>query len=169
MKKIVCLLLAALLLVGCAPAKKQEPVTVSGTMEELINKMFEKHRQIQMPMMTMAVELTDTDSLSFNMGLDNADQISDAAISEPMMGQPMSLVLVRVKDAADAEPLAKQMLEKINTAKWICMEADTKTAAYYGDVVMFFMIGSQFAESATTDSMLEAFAVACGGDVKVVG
>ena len=36
-------------------------------------------------------------------------------------------------------------------------------------LVMFFMAGSQFSDSATTESMLEAFKTVCGGNVTVVG
>ena len=49
------------------------------------------------------------------------------------------------------------------------MEADTKVAAYSGDVVMFFMVNSDFAEQVTTESMVEAFMAAVGGDVTVNG
>ena len=86
-----------------------------------------------------------------------------------MGSQAYSLVVARVKNAADAPEVARQMYDNVDTAKWICVSADTKTAAYSGDVVMLFMVGSQFAESATTDTMLEAFKTVCGGNMTVVG
>ena len=86
-----------------------------------------------------------------------------------MMGQAYSLVVARVKDAADAEQMAKDLYENVDTNKWICVEADTKTAAYYGDVVMFFMVNSTFAESATTDSIGQAFNTVCNGGATFVG
>ena len=43
------------------------------------------------------------------------------------------------------------------------MEADTKTAAVAGDVVMFFMVGSNYAEQVSTESMVKAFDAAVGG------
>lgn len=171
MKKFICLFLAALLLLaGCASSGKTEPAaTFDGTMEALINKMYENHKDLEMPMMVMTVETTDTDSISFNMGLENGDKLADAAISEPMMGQPYSLILVRAKEGTDPADLAKQMLQNIDTRKWICMEADTKTAAVCGDIAMFFMVNSEFADTVTTSTMEEAFAAAMGSTVTTVG
>lgn len=170
MKKIITLVLAmvlALSMVACGGNNaKVEPLT--GTLEEIIASINEKHGAVELPLMSMALDLTDIDGLTYNTGLTSADKITEAAISEPMMGQPYSLVLVRVADAANAAEIAKQMLDNIDTRKWVCMEADTKVAAYYGDVAMFFMVSSEFAEQTSTDKMLEAFKGICAGEVTVV-
>ena len=114
--------------------------------------------------------MADADAVAYCTGLESGDKLSAACVSEPMMGsQAYSLVVARVKNAADAPEVARQMYDNVDTAKWICVSADTKTAAYSGDVVMLFMVGSQFAESATTDTMLEAFKTVCGGNMTVVG
>jgi hypothetical protein len=60
------------------------------------------------------------------------------------------------------------MLEKIDNRKWVCMEADTEIAAYYGDVAMFFMVSSEFASQVTTATMMDAFKAVCGGTVTEV-
>lgn len=163
MKKMVCLLLAAvLLLAGCGG--KKETAGFTGSMEELIAKIYENHGELELKLMTVAVDLTDADYVSYNLGIEDASVLSDAAVSEPMIGSiPYSLIALRVKNAADAETVARQMLEKIDTRKWICVEADTKTAAVAGDVVMFFMVGSNYAEQVSTESMVKAFDAAVGG------
>lgn len=171
MKKIITLVLAlalALSMAACGGnnAAKVEPLT--GTLEEIIASINEKHGAVELPLMTMTLDLTDIDGLTYNTGLTSADKITEAAISEPMMGQPYSLVLVRVADAANAAEIAKQMLDNIDNRKWVCMEADTEVAAYYGDVAMFFMVSSEFAEQTSTDKMLEAFKSICAGEVTVV-
>lgn len=171
MKKIITLVLAmvlALSMVACGGegAAKVEPLT--GTLEEIIASINEKHGAVELPLMSMTLDLTDIDGLTYNTGLTAADKITEAAISEPMMGQPYSLVLVRVADAANTAEIAKQMLDNIDTRKWVCMEADTKVAAYYGDVAMFFMVSSEFASQTSTDKMLEAFKGICAGEVTVV-
>ena len=177
MKKMIAMLLAVVLVMGLVAcgnnagsaettAAKAENLT--GTMEEVIAAIQEKHAQMELPLMAMTLDLTDLDGLTYNTGLTSADKITEAAICEPMMGQPFSLVLVRVKDAADAESVAKEMLEKIDNRKWVCMEADTEIAAYYGDVAMFFMVNSEFASQVTTATMLDAFKAVCGGAVTEV-
>lgn len=163
---LVFLLLTSLL-AGCSGGKT-ENAGFEGTMEELADKIYENHSPIDLATMTAAVDITDGNMLAYQTGLSSGDKLSEAAVSEAMMGQPYSLVLVRVKDAADAAAVAREMYDNIDQRKWICVEADTKTAAYCGDIVMLFMVGSDFSDSATTESMVEAFQKTCG-DATVIG
>ena len=173
MKKIIALLLAVvtmMALVACGEKNETPKVeNLTGTMEEVIAAINEKHGAVELPLMTMPLDLTDMDGVTYNTGLTAVDGVSEIAISEPMMGQPYSLVLVRTAEGASAEAVAKEMFEKINTRKWVCMEADTKTAAYYGDVAMFFMVSSDFASQTSTEKMVEAFKAVCPGEVTVIG
>lgn len=168
---ILVLALAIAVLAGCGakqPEATQPAGGIEGTPQEIIEKIYAQHKEIQLAIIGMDVDLADGDAVLYNLGLDSADKLEAAAVSETMMGQPYSLVVARVKNAADAADVAKEMYEKIDTRKWICVMADTKVAAYSGDVVMFFMINSDFAEDATPDSMAEAFKAACGGNATVI-
>ena len=177
MKKIIALLLCLTLAVAMVACGNKETnkggnaatKNLEGTMEEVIASVQEAHGETELPLMTMVLDLADIDGLTYNTGLATADQITDAAVSEPMMGQPYSLVMVRANSAEDAAAVAQEMYDNIDTRKWVCMEADTKVAAYYGDVAMFFMVSSDFAEQTTTDKMVEAFKTVCGGNVTVIG
>lgn len=168
MKKwIFCVLALILVLTGCG--EKAPAQGVSGTPEEIIEKIYENHKKVNFSLVNMELDLQDENAVAYNTGLSSGEKLSGAMTSEPMQGQAYSLVVARVKDAADAAQVAKDMYEKVNTRKWICVEADTKTAAYCGDVVMFFMVNSEFSETATVESMLEAFQKVCGGNARVVG
>lgn len=174
MKKFIALLLALCLMmafVACGEKKDETPKVenLTGTMEEVIASINEKHGAVELPLMTMSLDLTDMDGVTYNTGLQSVESVSDIAISEPMMGQPYSLVLVRTKDGVSAKAVAEEMYNKIDTRKWVCMEADTKTAAYYGDVAMFFMVSSEFASQTDTTKMVEAFKAVCPGEVTVIG
>lgn len=174
MKRMIALLLVltvALGMAACGGKTGGDQTTVEnlqGTMEELIAKVNEKHAAVELPLMSMTLDLTDVDALTYNTGLTSAEEVTDVAISEPMMGQPYSLVLVRVAEGQDAAAVAQTMFDKVDGRKWVCMEADTRVAASYGDVAMFFMVNSEFAEQVTTATMLEAFKAICSGEVKVI-
>jgi len=171
MKKLLASVLALMLLsslLGGCSGGNTENAGFEGSMEELVEKIYENHSPIELNTMTAAVDITDGNMLAYQTGLSSGDKLSEAVVSEAMMGQPYSLVLVRVKDAADAASVAQEMYDNIDQRKWICVEADTKTAAYCGDIAMLFMVGSDFSDSATTESMVEAFQKVCG-DATVIG
>lgn len=170
MKKLTAIVLTFVLtlgvLAGCGakqtPAETAPVGGIDGTPEEIIEKIYAQHKAVELALVTMEVDLSDADAVKYNLGLDSAEKIEAAAMSETMLGQPYSMAVVRVKDSADAEAVAKQMYEGIDTRKWICVAADQKTAAYSGDVVLFFMVSSDFAEDASPESITAAFKTACG-------
>jgi hypothetical protein len=142
-------------------------------MAALISDIYANHGPLQLMLDTFPNEYMPQEmvmeSITYYAGLADDSKVQEVAISEPMMGQAYSLVLVKVAEGADAAEVAKEMFDNIDQRKWVCVEADTKVAAYCGDVVMFFMVNSDFAEQVTTESMVEAFKAAVGGDVTVIG
>ena len=112
--------------------------------------------------MTVEIDLSDADAVSYYTGLSDASALSGAVVSESMMGsQAYSLVLARVSDPAKAEETARAILDGVNPAKWICVQADDLDAAVSGDLVLFVMIGSQFDLPAA--DLIGAFKTLCGG------
>ena len=99
MKKLICIALAALLLVGLTACGEKTEIQKApeGTPGELIDKIYENHKALQLNVFTMDLDLNDPDAVRYNLGLEAADKLSAAAISEAMMGQAYSLVVLRVK------------------------------------------------------------------------
>lgn len=181
MKKWIALLLAVIMTLSVAACgrKKTEQTEstggteqtgqknpLTGTMEENVNKIMEQNPAEFMGGQ-MPVDLQDTTeeglwALKGFTGLDSPEKIKDIAVYEPMTGsQAFSLVLVRVKDAADAKTVAQQMKDNIDPRKWICAMADQIMAAGYEDVVLFVMLDSQLGK--TAQSYVDTFAAICGG------
>ena len=180
MKKIFAMLLAVVMmfsLVACG-GKTADPTTaptdatvkVEGTMEELLNKVVEIN-PVEFMGGTMPIDLTDTSedglwNIKYNTGLDNADNITEAAVFGPMMGSmAFSMVMVRTAEGADVKAVAEGMKTGIDPRKWICVEADDLQVVSYGDVVMLIMVDS--GSGLTSQSFVDAFAQVCGGDVIV--
>lgn len=164
---IAFLLLLALpaVLTACA-CNNMTGASLSGTMAENVNKLMEANPAEFMGGL-MPIDLQDTSeeglwALKSYTGLDSAEKITDAAAYEPMTGsQAFSLVLVRVKNPAEAKQVAQQMKENINPRKWICAGADQVMAAGCGDTVLFIMLDSALGK--TAQSYVDAFASICGG------
>ena len=112
--------------------------------------------------MSMPVELSDAELTQWLTGISDPALLSAAVVNESMMGaQAYSLVLARVTDAAKAEEVAQMMLDNIDPAKWICVQADDLAAAIKGDLVMFIMVDTQL--GLTAQNMVDAFSQVAGG------
>lgn len=180
MKKMIAMLMALTMMFSFAACggAAAEPTTapteavkhVEGTMEELLNKVIEI-KPVEFMGGTMPIDLTDTSedglwNIKYNTGLDNADNITEAAAFGPMMGSiAFSMVMVRTAEGADVKAVAEGMKTGIDPRKWICVEADDLQVVSYGDVVMLIMVDST--SGMTSQSFVDAFAQVCGGDVTV--
>lgn len=172
MKKIALLFLALTMLLGFAGcAQESAPkATIEGTTAEIMEKIYADHAPVDLYLETRELEISDADAVAHNLGLENGEALSQASLSEPMMGsQAYSLAVVRVKDASDAERIAKEIYDNVNMRKWICVEADVKTVACYGDVIMMYMVNSEFTDVPTAQSIQDAFRTVCGGQITIVG
>lgn len=151
----------------------EAPVADDNAMKAVIQAIYDNHAPLELMLDTMPNEFMPAESIlesiTYYTGLADGSKISQIAISEPMMGQAYSLVAVQVANADDAAAVAQEMYDNIDQRKWVCVEADTKVAAYTGDTVIFFMVSSDFAEQVTTESIVEAFRAAVNGEVTVIG
>ena len=173
MKKMISMLLALMLVLGLSAcggnntpateAPAEPALSLTGTMEELVNQVMAE-QPVEFMGGFMPVDLSDTSedglwAIKSFTGLENAEQISDIAVFEPMMGSiPFSLVMVRANTDA-TKTLAESMKSGIDQRKWICVEADDLKVTAFGDVVMLIMVGSD--TGMTAQSYVDAFAKVC--------
>ncbi len=129
----------------------------------LVDSIYEVHPVELMMMQTTAIDLADESWLTYNTGL-TAEQAAlvDAGVkSESLTGsQAYSLVLLRLKDAADAQTVADAMLATIDPAKWVCVMADTERVVTFDDKVLFVMANSELTDvNAMIDALPEALGI----------
>lgn len=174
MKKHLALCLVFLFLCSAMAACRKQP-DPSGTLgtsalngmslAQIVEAIYAQH-PMELPVGTIDVDLGDSYAVKSYLGLDRADQIAEAVASESMLGaQAYSLVLCRVKNAADAPAVAQQMRSGIDQRKWVCVVADDILVSACGDVVMLVMISSDYAQNGTAESLTQAFAKVCGTDL----
>ena len=165
MKRFFAIGLSALMLLGmfAGCGKSAEPTQATETteaakqpltdsLEVIIEKIYEQS-PTEIAVMTQILELSDTSEegmwlLKSSTGLDSAEEISEAAVSEAMIGSiPYSMVLVRVKDAANARAVAEKMKAGIDPRKWICVEAEKTIVKQKGDLVLLVMSKAETADA----------------------
>ena len=164
---VLVLTMALCLFAGCG--KKEEPNNLEGkTLSEIIDLVYAE-KEVEIMVQTMEVNREDPDNLKYNTGLSSGDKLTEAAVSEAMIGsQAYSMVLVRVADEKDAQSVAKEMKDNIDTAKWICVQADDLKVAVYHDVVLLIMVSSELSDVATAQEIIDAFKTVCGGEITEV-
>ena len=164
MKKLIALMLVLVLAVSMAACGSK--AHLEGTMEENVLKIMEI-APVEFMGFCNPVDLSDTSeegawAVNYFTGLADGAKLTDVSVYESMTGShAFSLVLARVADGEDAKSVAQSMNDGIDTRKWICVGADEKIVAGYGDTVMLIMLDSQLGLSA--QSYLDAFKTVCGG------
>lgn len=123
-------------------------ITSGEDLTAVVNAMY-SGLEIEMPMlMSQIVDITDTDAVNYVTGLENANDVEYIVESAPMMtSQAYSLVLVKVKEGANIEKIAKEMNEKIDARKWICVTAEKVYTTSSENVVCLVMSNEQTAKA----------------------
>lgn len=140
----------------------EEPAGYEGSIPDLIADIYEKV-PLEMPIgEAMEIDVNDPDTLSYYLGISDGSLLTEAYFSEAMIGsQAYSLCVARLKDPADAETVAKDVLDKTNMCKWICVGATDMNVSVCGDLLLMVMIDSGLSDTACQD-IPAAFAELCG-------
>lgn len=156
MKKAIIIILSILIVIALVVggififSKEEAPVVsmqTSQDLENIINAMYEK-ANVELPMlMTNVVDINDEMALTSFTGLKSKENVEQVVVSEPMMtSQAYSLVLVKVSDGADVEAMKKEMVDNIDTRKWICVTADKVYATNHSNLICLVMSREELAK-----------------------
>lgn len=159
MKKTIGILIAVVVLVALIVVavfvinnNKKTPSNLNiNNVEELtalVDKIYEGVT-IEMPMLqTMPVDMADVDAVKSFTGLDSAENLEYVVYSEPMMSSiAYSLVLVKVKDGANVDSIAKAMNDNVDARKWICVTAEKVYSTSSGDIACLVMSNESLAKN----------------------
>lgn len=137
MKKVLSLLLVfigILFLAGCGKTEKN----VEGSLSDLMTKVYDGSGVSHEDMET--VEL-NSENTPFYLG-DVSFSFKEALASEPIMSSVAhSVVLIRLNSASDAEKAKKEIKEKVDPNKWVCVSVDEENVYVesVGDLVILAM------------------------------
>ena len=135
-------------------AEPQPDAELSG----MVDAIYQLQPVEAMGIETVAVDLTDESWYGYLAGL-TAGKVDAAVVSEPMTGsQAYSLVLLRLKDKADAREIADSMEENISMRKWVCVEADKARVVSFDDKLLYVMADSELVDvDLLADAAAKAF------------
>lgn len=155
-KKIVIAIVVAVVLVVAviglvfALNKDETPVIAMETAQDLegaINTINANVNSELASLMTNVVDVTDSDSVSYFTGLSSNENVEAVVVSEPMMtSQAYSFVLVKVSEDADVETMKKEMLDNIDTRKWICVTAEKVYVTNHKNLICLVMASEELAK-----------------------
>ena len=118
-------------------------------LSDMVDAIYKVEPVELMGMETTGIDLTDETWYSYLAGLtaNNVGKVDAAVISEPMTGsQAYSLVLLRLRDKADAREIADSMEENISMRKWVCVEADKARVVSFDDNLLYVMADSELVD-----------------------
>lgn len=124
-------------LAGCG--KKEQ--NLKGNLSDLMKELYEGAGVKDGDIMALNNTEVTKDNLSYYLGVDKLDY-KEALASESMVGSiAHSVVLVRMNEGADIEKAKKEIKEKVNPRKWICVgvEPNNVIVESKGDVIVLIM------------------------------
>lgn len=135
MKKIsILLVVLCALLVGCSNKKG-----LDGSLSEIMKEVYAGIPSDDLP--DLENNKVTSENFSYYLG-DVTFKYKEALASEPKMSSiAHSVVLVRLEDAKDADKAMKEIKEKVNPRKWVCVEVAEENVLVVnrGDIVMLVM------------------------------
>ena len=96
---------------------------------------------------TQEIDVSDEMQVETYTGLKSNENVEALVVSEPMMSsQAYSAVAVKVKSNADIETLKQEMLDNIDTSKWICVSASKVYVTNHDNVIFLVMADEEWAK-----------------------
>lgn len=127
-------------------------------MKNLVTKLYTGlEEKLPGSLATTEVDLSNIDIVKGYTGLESTEGIKGIVASEPMISsQAYSLVMVQAENSKRAAEIAKEMSEKINPSKWICVTAESIYATSSGDIAFLVMSSEEWAKPVYANFKKEA-------------
>lgn len=148
---IIAIVVIAVVVLTSSKSEESKLGTISSAedLSALIEKVYEGQKDmIPSSVQTMVIDPEDQITVIGATGLTNGENLEYIVASEPMItSQAYSFVLVKVKDGVNADEIAKEMNEKVDERKWICVSAEKVYTTSCGNVVALVMGNEETAKN----------------------
>lgn len=116
-------------------------------MKTMFEKIYSKLGDTLPSLETAEIDVNDASLVTTFTGLKSNKDVEVLVVSEPLINaQSYSAVAVKVKDGADIETIKKEMLDNIDTNKWICVSAEKVYVTNSGNIIFLVMSSEDWAK-----------------------
>lgn len=171
MKNVVKIILAIVIVVAIVvgvvlflnnskPKSNLPEITKAEDLIAIVNKVYEGNTE-NLPMLdTQVLDFVNTpETAQYATDIEDFSNIEYAVASMPMMNaQAYSLTILKVKDGANVEEVAKMVNEKAQLNRWVCVCADKVLTTSSGNVVFSIMSNAE-----TAQTIYDSFKTLAGG------
>lgn len=156
MRRLICVWLSVcmVMLGGCG---KQAPEKLSGTLDEIMDQVYEKaelnqdFRDSMKDFMRSEIAKEDAEFIIGTADVDYAEAVISTSMVNVVAYQ---CILIRMNEGADIEAAKEKIASSADPRKWICVEAESTVVENNGDVILFVM-GDAAVTSALKDSFMQ--------------
>lgn len=101
-----------------------------------------------LPMLENAeMDVNDEMQVSIYTGLKSNKDVEKLVVSEPLINaQAYSVAVVKAKEGSDIETMKQEMLDNINTNKWVCVSAEKVYVTNSGNIIFLIMASEEWAK-----------------------
>lgn len=171
MKNVVKIVLAIVIVVAIVvgvvlffnnskPKSNLPEITKAEDLISIVNKVYEGNTE-NLPMLdTQVLDFVNTpETAQYATDIEDFSNIEYVVSSMPMMNaQAYSLTILKVKDGANVEEVAKMVNEKAQLNRWVCVCADKVLTTSSGNVVFSIMSNAE-----TAQTIYDSFKALAGG------
>lgn len=154
MKKLLMSLLVVAMVLGLSACQNNKEKNIEGTLDEIMDKIYDGVSEDSLPMMLERVELNSENEFWY-IGTDKLEY-KEALASESGIGSiAYSVVLIRLEENADVEAAKSLLKDSIDPRKWICVgvEDDEVVIESNGNLILVVLDGSGSAETLQNNFM----------------
>lgn len=152
---VVAIVLGVTLFLNNSKPKSNLPeITQAEDLISIVNQIYEGKTE-NLPMLdTQVLDFVNTpETAQYATDIEDFSNIEYAAVSMPLMNaQAYSLVILKVKDGANVEEVAKMVNENAKLDRWVCVAADKILTTSSGNVVFSIMSNAE-----TTQMIYDSF------------
>jgi len=166
LKMWISAILCAMILASCGEEPIVNPITTPEEAIAFINDEVYTQCTDILPaaVESMALDLTDIDTVTYHTGLTSVEGITDIILSESMIGSFAYSVLYVRTDGTKTEEIRDNIAANIDTRKWICVEAEDMASVVLDNTDIFFVMS----DAERTEAVINAAVAAAEAKFTVV-